>query len=316
MRFLIYALLTFTSLFYSVPAALSLDNEAGDFKREVIKVNTVDRVFFYHIPKHYTGAATPIVFLFHGGGGTALPFASDIRFSVRADQNDFIAVAPQGYDNKWNYGIVDRISSKQKDIEFSRQMIAYMQAHYNVDASRIYFGGFSEGAWFTQWATYSMPNIIAAAAPVCAIEPTQWEAIYGKAHAHLPIVFFLGTADPRMHWNGGITPNGTSVISANGTVWSWIRSNRCDEHACTELLPNISDTDRSRVELTYYRGPQKDDVAYYKVIGGGHAWPGAVKTVSQNGNVNEDIDATQTIWDFFKAHPKTVINSPSPVAPI
>jgi polyhydroxybutyrate depolymerase len=91
-----------------------------------------------------------------------------------------------------------------------------------------------------------------------------------------------------------------------------VKSNHCDTNPSIVSFPEKTQRDKSRVQLAYYRSRQSNDVAFYTVLGGGHAWPGAARTSSPNGNVNEDIDATQVIWDFFKAHPKQLQDSPAP----
>jgi polyhydroxybutyrate depolymerase len=286
----------------------------GDMAEQVLSVNGKERHFFYHLPKGYAGAPTPMVFFFHGGGGHAIPFAANIHCVATSDENNFIVIAPQGVDAHWNYGVKVRGKQNEDDVRFVNQIIDYMQNHYNVDPRRVYIAGFSDGGWFTQWLTYQIPEKVAAAGVVCALETEQSQVTFGYSHPRLPVIFMLGTSDPRMLWRGGETPNGTHVISADATVWSWVRADRCLTFGRLELFPNICTTDNSRVEATFYGGNDsfRADVAFYKVIGGGHAWPGAVKTTSADGNVNEDIDATQQIWNFFKAHPKLVPNEPPP----
>ena len=39
---------------------------------------------------------------------------------------------------------------------------------------------------------------------------------------------------------------------------------------------------------------------FFKIIGGGHNWPGA--PISINGNTNMDIDASKEIWRFFSKY--------------
>ena len=57
----------------------------------------------------------------------------------------------------------------------------------------------------------------------------------------------------------------------------------------------------------------RDEVAVllYIVEGGGHTWPGAAD-VARLGNVTQEIDATDLIWEFFEAHPYGVEPAPSP----
>ena len=49
------------------------------------------------------------------------------------------------------------------------------------------------------------------------------------------------------------------------------------------------------------------EVAFYKIDGGGHAWPGedsAPLAFRHPGNTPRDFDAGAVIWDFFQRHPK------------
>jgi len=41
---------------------------------------------------------------------------------------------------------------------------------------------------------------------------------------------------------------------------------------------------------------------FYIINGGGHTWPGSIP-VARLGPTTTQIDASATIWDFFKAHP-------------
>ena len=46
------------------------------------------------------------------------------------------------------------------------------------------------------------------------------------------------------------------------------------------------------------------EVQLYVIANGGHTWPGAVQ-VRRNGPTTQSIKATDLIWHFFAAHPKT-----------
>ena len=43
-------------------------------------------------------------------------------------------------------------------------------------------------------------------------------------------------------------------------------------------------------------------VVFYIIDGGGHTWPGAID-IGGLGTTTKQIDASATIWDFFKSHP-------------
>ena len=65
------------------------------------------------------------------------------------------------------------------------------------------------------------------------------------------------------------------------------------------------DGTRASVE-TFSGGKNGTEVVFYTVEGGGHAWPGGKQylPVKVIGRVSRDFDATETIWEFFKNHPK------------
>jgi polyhydroxybutyrate depolymerase len=46
-------------------------------------------------------------------------------------------------------------------------------------------------------------------------------------------------------------------------------------------------------------------VLLYAVIGGGHTWPGSPVEIASLGPTTHEIDASQLIWAFFAAHPRS-----------
>jgi polyhydroxybutyrate depolymerase len=42
-------------------------------------------------------------------------------------------------------------------------------------------------------------------------------------------------------------------------------------------------------------------VVLYRIVGGGHTWPGSRFEVARLGATTKQIDAAQTMWDFFAA---------------
>ena len=65
-------------------------------------------------------------------------------------------------------------------------------------------------------------------------------------------------------------------------------------------LPDIDTTDGSTVEHFIHDGGQNGvPVQHFKVIGGGHTWPGSA---IPDPGTNYDIDASATIWNFFSKY--------------
>jgi polyhydroxybutyrate depolymerase len=249
--------------------------------------------------------------LFHGGGGTGRGIEATTHMNWHADKNKFIAVYPDGYDKHWDDGRVVPKRPNVADVPFVESIINTLETQFYVDPKRIYMVGFSDGGLFLQRLTFVMHHKIAAAACVCALETRRLIVWYGPTHPKLPILFMLGTSDPLMDWfHGGDITHG-SVISADETVEKWVTANGCIRPPDIHHLDNINTSDHSYVIHAYFRNPlgdQSNDVSFYKIIGGGHRWPGGELKDAPHlpplGNTNKDIDASQVIWDFLSRHSK------------
>jgi len=261
------------------------------------------RTFLVHVPPNLP-ASPALMVVFHGGGGTSLSMANKTHMNQVADTGNFIAVYPQGVRGQWNFGPQSRSSAN--DVGFVRKMLNHLTERFNIDQRRIYMAGFSAGGHMTERLAYEMPDKIAAASMVCANGLVGLMQTYGPRHPSLPVVIMLGTQDPHDPFAGGLTAIlNVPVLSGPATVESWASSDGCGAPV-DAWLPNTCTTDDSRGELKYYRGACNNDVAFYKIWNGGHAWPGSsvAPQTKDVGNVNEDFSASQTIWDFSSVHRK------------
>ena len=58
--------------------------------------------------------------------------------------------------------------------------------------------------------------------------------------------------------------------------------------------------------VTYPHCPANGTVELYRVVGGGHTWPGAIPVNGfRLGPTTGSIDATDVMLRFFAAHPRT-----------
>jgi polyhydroxybutyrate depolymerase len=120
-------------------------------------------------------------------------------------------------------------------------------------------------------------------------------------------VFFNGTADPIMPYEGGAISSipalgigaGGNVLSVNDTLGLWAGKNGCG--SLTSEAIEDSAPDDTTVEKITYSGCS-GALQAFEITGGGHAWPGSVGGSSLMGNVSRDINATTEIIDFFKTN--------------
>jgi polyhydroxybutyrate depolymerase len=75
-----------------------------------------------------------------------------------------------------------------------------------------------------------------------------------------------------------------------------------------ECSPEVKTAlDRNGVrEIIYDKCAKGGEVVYYTVEGLGHIWPGGKNKLPAKwvGNPNDKLNATDVIWDFFKANPR------------
>lgn len=110
---------------------------------------------------------TPVVFMFHGGGGRAKQAARDYRWNEQAAQDGFIVMYPEGTGatslKTWNAGHCcgDARDQNVDDVGFVRFLVEAIRSYpgLNVDPSRIYATGFSNGAVLThRFAGHAWPG--------------------------------------------------------------------------------------------------------------------------------------------------------------
>ena len=90
--------------------------------------------------------------------------------------------------------------------------------------------------------------------------------------------------------------------SVEQTLGNWIEFNRC-ENTSSIILEDSDPSDDSTVEMISYSGCDDDgEVVYYKIINGGHTWPGAGSAGYPTGYTNQDITASLEILSFFMDH--------------
>jgi polyhydroxybutyrate depolymerase len=140
-----------------------------------------------------------------------------------------------------------------------------------------------------------MPERIAAVGLVAGAYFYPWEAC--QPTRPVPVIAFHGTEDPIVPFEGG---PGSPFREPFPTIRGWIdtlaQRNGCgpvpDDLPPSGVVSGVRYTDCAA------------DVVFYTVAGGGHTWPGGEPLPTWiAGDTVADLDATQTMWAFFEAHP-------------
>ena len=144
--------------------------KAGD-STQTITSGGKSRTFIVHVPTGYTGSSPlPVIFDFHPLGGTGQGQEQTSGWNKKCDSVGCIAVFPNSFtsDNSWNVGYCCEAAQQTPidDVQFTKDMIKWLEANACVDPKRIYASGCSNGGGMSYMLACKAADVIAAVAPV------------------------------------------------------------------------------------------------------------------------------------------------------
>ena len=228
--------------------------------------------------------------------------AEHTGLKAAATSRGYAVVYPAGINRRWNDGRA--VNAGPDDVAFIRRLIDSLTLALPVDPKRIFATGISNGAGLAYRLACDLPGTFAAIGPVAGAPAAALEP---KCAATQPVsvVAFQGTADPLIPYEGAnaVVRRGL-VLSAARAAALFAQVGVCAATPAAATLPDTA-TDGTRVRRTHYTGCRDGgEVVLYTIDGGGHTWPGGPPVGRRVGRVSRDIDATQTMLDFFDRHPR------------
>ena len=136
-----------------------------------LKHDSLDRYYFIYRPANLnTDISVPVLFALHGYGSSALSHLTYTNYFSLADANNFIVIYPQGtttdtLSSHWNVGGWTSKSTR-KDIEFIDTVIDLIKDKIEIDQTRIYSSGMSNGGYMSYSLACNLNSKIAAIASV------------------------------------------------------------------------------------------------------------------------------------------------------
>lgn len=289
----------FQILFFWALSTSFLTGQTGTQLTQNMLHNGVTRSYILYIPDSYNSQQdVPMVVELHGHTSNMNQQIVYGDFRKIADTAGFILVVPNGlYDTSgnryWNFG---QIANGSDDIGFLSQLINKVATNYMIDLDRVYFTGLSNGGFMSNYLACHLSQKITAIASVSGtLIPYQ---ITNCLPNHpMPILYIHGTSDAIVPYSGSL-----GIASAEDWVQHWVSFNNCSS-PITEQLPDIDPNDGCTVShYIYPNGNNGSSVEFYKIIGGGHTWPGANINIPIYGNTNHDFNASKEIWRFFSQY--------------
>ena len=266
-----------------------------------------DRTYLVHLPTGYTGTTElPLIIAMHGGFGNANSMEFISELSIKADDEHFIVVYPEGVKggilnaSSWNAGWCCGFSSSSNvdDVGFIDSLLNTLIGQYSIDTNRIYATGMSNGGFMTYRLACELSGRIAAIAPVeCSMATTSC-----TPNRAVPVIHFHSYLDTHIPYDGGIGsgPSNHHNPPTDSVMNVWASNNFCG-------ILNDTIINDSQYTLTKWTDCDcGSEIHYYITQDGGHSWPGV------GGSVY--INATDLMWAFFQQYnldcdPISVIDS-------
>ncbi|PHR86647.1 MAG: polyhydroxybutyrate depolymerase [Blastopirellula sp.] len=279
--------------------------------REHIVCDESERSYLVHVPNQKMPAAGwALVFAFHGSGSSGEDMADFSGLISKAEAASFVVVFPDGSGRipsarTWNAGHCCGYAHRHQvdDVKFVTMMLDALTEELNIDSTRIFATGMSNGAMLCYLLADELSDRFAA---IAAVAGTMGAATCSPTRA-IPILHFHGTDDEFVLCDGGHGRRSISradFYSVSHTLHHWVQANRANVTPETTRLNGPVD-DGTWIEKSCYRKIEDNsaDVILYTIHNGGHTWPGHENNYPFLGKVTQNLDANDVIWDFFQANP-------------
>lgn len=288
---------------------------------KTIEVDGLTRRYLVYIPKGADGTL-PLVLAFHGGGGEPIQMERYGRFNGLAEKEKFVVAYPEAVDGNWNDGRGVQFIRAQRenidDVKFVRMVIEDIGKQCELDASRVFATGISNGAFISHRLAAEASDVITAVAPVVGGMAPSIARSFAPKH---PVSLFViqGDADPLVPIDGGYVGfrggrKRGKLVPTKDAVAKYLQANRITGAPSVKRLDDTDPQDETTTEATIYpEGHGGASVQIYVVKNGGHTWPGRSAYLPEQliGKTSQDFDASQAIWEFFKSCPPRATNNSS-----
>jgi polyhydroxybutyrate depolymerase len=240
--------------------------------------------------------------VFHGGGGQAKFMIKMTGMNKLSEKNDFIVVYPDGTGSKllpalktWNTGNCCGRAKKLNtdDTGFVRAIIKDIKRTININTEKIFATGISNGAMMSYKLACEAPDLVSGIAPVAG----TLNIASCKPDQPVPVIHFHGTADNFCRYEGGVGSKSVSrrnFKSVEYSINTWKTINGCSNETSEFYKKGKAQC------IQYEKCKNNSSVVLCTIIDGGHTWPdGHSQYPALMGEVNQDVNATQLMWEFF-----------------
>jgi polyhydroxybutyrate depolymerase len=297
---------------------------AMDLETVMLSMGTLQRRALIHVPKTWDKKSIlPVVFMFHGAGGSPENAIKETGWVEKSDSDEFLVVFPEatrpdsarpaqfGRNNPtWNDGSGRFHSGERRidDIAFVSALLTRLEKTFPIDKHRIFATGFSNGASMTFRVGRDLPERFAAIAPVSGAD---WSGKSGVLRKPVALFYLTGDNDPLNPLAGGKPKMASGREFRNASeqakppvkdqIKTWAELLGCKSEPIRK-----TGTPEGITTLVFSEGRDNTEVVFTTIRGQGHRWPGGKDSLPEFivGRETNQVKATDAIWEFFKTHPR------------
>ena len=238
----------------------------------------VDRTVVVHAPEVVNEEfCYPVLFAFHGNGGTGQDWVSVLQEQVEAGL--FVGVYPEGHLQGWNTGHEETTAD---DVAFAEGILAALVEMDGLDATAPVALGESNGGGLVHRLGMNSERFVGLAA---LSSPLNDSELPDDDDPPVSILQIQGTADDSIPYEGGTDVSGNvTFLGAEESAAVWAAHNNC------EAEPTEETVDDRTTALLWRDCSAGVRVSHYRVEEGEHHLP-------------DDIggDTQALVWDFLSA---------------
>ena len=274
----------------------------------------VEREYIIHVPENLT-EDFPIVFVIHGYTGSAEGIAAYTGMNSIAEREGFIAVYPQGTIDSngntfFNVGYEFNDDSSINDVSFIRELVRSISQEFNLKRKKAFATGMSNGGDMSYLLACTSSDLFKAVAPVAGV---LMKGLKDSCELSSPVPIFEihGTADKISLFEGDLNNEGGwgAYYDLPSTIDFFAERYQLTNKSVKQMTSKESGADYDIFFERHWSDDLEEEVWMYRIEDGRHVWPGIKLNWWNNplawfyfGSGNEDINASEEVWAFFKKY--------------
>jgi polyhydroxybutyrate depolymerase len=263
---------------------------------ETLTVDGVERTYLLDVPTTYDGEEpVPLIVDLHGSSSDASQQVLYSGLPDAAEETATIVATLDGTGTPRGFAL----SPASADVEVVSTLVDELGDRFCIDADRIASVGISNGSAMSATLACALDGRLASIGLVAAtIAPFGCDD-----DVRTSVIAFHGTADETVPYGGGIGGPGVDLAPAEEGIAAWAEQDRCDPAPeTTEVADDVR-------RWEYEGCDGGTDVAFYRVEGAGHVWPGSPIPFdlleARLGPNTDSVDAAALVVDFVATHPRS-----------